>query len=195
METQPVALGEDPGGRPATDAARREGGRVAVWIRTHPIAAFCAWFFPVAWAIALLPLVAPRPFGVELPLEVFLSGATVLGGLLPVMVITRLVDGPAGLDLFLRRLVPVRASIGWYALALLAVPLLALGLAVVAYGPPDVTATTAISALGNGLLVQTAVGLLAVNLWEEATWMGFVQARLQAERGVLLAAVITAVRA
>jgi DNA-binding NarL/FixJ family response regulator len=36
------------------------------------------------------------------------------------------------------------------------------------------------------------LGCLAVNLWEEATWMGFVQARLQARRGVLLAAVLTA---
>ena len=168
-------------------------GPIKTWVRAHPIGAFCVWFFPVAWAIALLPLVVPRPFGVEVPLEVFLSGATVLGGLLPVVVITRMVDGPEGLDAFRRRLLPARASIGWYALALLAAPLLALALAVIVYGPPNVTASTLLSALVNGLLLQGLLGFLAVNLWEEATWMGFVQARLQAQRGVLLAAVVTAV--
>jgi membrane protease YdiL (CAAX protease family) len=168
-------------------------GPIKAWVRAHPIGAFCVWFFPVAWAIALLPLVFPRPFGVEVPLEVFLSGATVLGGLLPVVVITRMVDGPEGLDAFRRRLLPARASIGWYVLALLAAPLLALALAVIVYGPPNVTASTMLSALVNGLLLQAVLGFLAVNLWEEATWMGFVQARLQAQRGVLLAAVVTAV--
>jgi hypothetical protein len=56
------------------------------------------WFFPIAWAIAFIPVVAKRTLGVELPQEVFLSGAALLGGLLPVVVITRMVDGPAGLD-------------------------------------------------------------------------------------------------
>jgi membrane protease YdiL (CAAX protease family) len=168
-------------------------GPIKTWVRAHPIGAFCVWFFPVAWAIALLPLVFPHPFGVEVPLEVILSGATVLGGLLPVVVITRMVDGPEGLDAFRRRLLPARASIGWYVLALLAAPLLALALAVIVYGPPNVTASTMLSALVNGLLLQAVLGFLAVNLWEEATWMGFVQARLQAQRGVLLAAVVTAV--
>jgi uncharacterized protein len=168
-------------------------GPITTWVRAHPIGAFCVWFFPVGWAIALLPLVSPRPFGVEVPLEVFLSGATVLGGLLPVVVIMRMVDGPAGLAAFRRRLLPARASIGWYALVLLAVPLLSLVLAMIIYGPPNVTAATMLSALVNGLLLQAVLGLLAVNLWEEATWMGFVQARLQAQHGVWLAAVVTAV--
>ncbi len=193
MTTQQRALGEDPGDRPATESLRRDPGPVTRWVCAHPIGAFCVWFFPVAWAIALLPLLSPRPFGVELPLELFLSGATLLGGLLPVIAITRMVDGPAGLDALRRRLLPSPASPGWYALALLTVPLLALILAVIVYGPPNVSASTVISAVVNGLLLQTVVGFLAVNLWEEATWMGFVQARLQAQRGVLLAVVVTAV--
>jgi membrane protease YdiL (CAAX protease family) len=166
---------------------------INAWVRAHPIGAFCVWFFPVAWAIALLPLVVPRPIGIEVPLEVFLSGATLLGGLLPVVVITRLVDGPAGLDAFRRRLRPPRASLGWYTLALFPVPLLSVLLAVIIYGPPNVTAATPLSALVNGLFLQTLLGFLAVNLWEEATWMGFVQARLQAQRGIWPAAVVTAV--
>jgi CAAX protease family protein len=162
------------------------------WIRAHPIGAFIVWFFPVAWAIAFIPFVAERAFGIELPQEVFLGGASIVGGALPVVLITRLVDGPAGLAALCRRLLQTRASIGWYALALLAVPLVGLVLATIAYGPPNVTASTLISALVNGLLVQTVLGFIVVNLWEEVAWMGFVQARLQAQRGVMLAAVLTA---
>jgi membrane protease YdiL (CAAX protease family) len=162
------------------------------WVRAHPIVAFCLWFFPVAWTIALLPLVIERPFGVELPLEVFLSAATVIGGLVPVLVITRLIDGPSGLRTFLGRLLVARVPLAWYALALVATPLLSLAIAIVAYGPPNVEPMAALSALVNGLLVQGVLGFLAVNVWEEATWMGFVQARLQSTRGVWTAVVITA---
>ena len=35
------------------------------WIRRHPVAAFLAWFFPVGWAIALIPLIAKNTLGVE----------------------------------------------------------------------------------------------------------------------------------
>src|SRR5439155_21957885 len=50
-----------------------------------------------------------------------------------------------------------------------------------------------VSAFFGGLLVQTAIGFITINLWEEVAWMGFVQARLQARHGVILAAVITSV--
>jgi membrane protease YdiL (CAAX protease family) len=73
------------------------------------------------------------------------------------------------------------------------VPLLSLVLAVIAFGPPNVTLSEMLSALFSGLFAQTVIGFLLVNLWEEMTWMGFVQARLQAQRGVLFAVVITAV--
>jgi len=168
---------------------------IAKWARAHPIIALFVWFFPVAWAIASVPLFVERPFGVEVPQVVFNSAATWVGGVLPVLVITWLVDGPAGLAAFGRRLVllPKRGSVGWYALALLALPLISLMLAVIVFGPPDVTPSTAISALVNGLLLQTVLSLLIVNVWEEVQWTSFVQARLQAQRGVMLAAVIAGV--
>ena len=174
--------------------ARNAGisGTICAWVRAHPIAAYIVWFYPVAWAIALLPLAGARPFGVELPLNVYLAVATWLGGLLPVFVITRLVDGPSGLAALLQRILPWRAAIDWSALTIPAVPLLALALAALAYGPPQVAPSTVVSALVSGLLVQTVILVLFVNLWEEVGWMGFVQARLQPRHGAMLAAVITA---
>ena len=44
----------------------------------------------------------------------------------------------------------------------------------------------------NGLLLQTVIGFITINLWEETAWMGFIQTRLQAQRGVIVAAVLTA---
>ncbi len=166
--------------------------QVATWVRAHPVAAFLGWFFPVGWAIAFIPVVVKQPFGLDLPLEVFLSAATLLGLLLPAVVITRFVDGPAGVQALRRRVFHVRASIGWYALALFAVPITALILAAVLYGMPDVTAGPLMSAVVSGLIVQTLVSFITINLWEETAWMGFVQARLQVRRGAMLAATITA---
>jgi len=166
--------------------------QVATWVRAHPVAAFLAWFFPIGWAIAFIPVVVKQPFGLDLPLEVFLSGATLLGLLLPAVVITRFVDGPAGVQALRRRMFQARASVGWYALTLCAVPITALILAAFLYGLPDTTASTLLSAVVIGLIVQTLVSFITINLWEETAWMGFVQARLQARRGAMLAATITA---
>jgi uncharacterized protein len=165
---------------------------VAGWIRAHPIAAFLAWFLPVGWTFAFTPVVAERLLGLHLPFEVFLIASTWLGLLLPTVVITRLVDGSTGVRALRHGMLRVRASVGWYALALLAVPALATLLAVLMVGPPNATPTTVLSAIGSGLLLQTAVTFATTQLWEETAWMGFVQVRLQARHGAMLAAVITA---
>src|SRR5712692_7156648 len=159
--------------------------RLATWVRAHPVAAFLAWFFPVGWGLVFIPVVAKQPFGLDLQLEVFLSAATLLGLLLPAVVITRLVDGPTGVHALRRRMFRLRASIGWYALVVCAVPITALILAAIFYGLPDVTAPTLVAAVGSGLIMQTLVSFITINLWEETAWTGFVQARLQARHGVM----------
>lgn len=172
-----------------TGAAHPGSRRLVAWVRAHPVGAFLAWFFPVGWAIVFVPVLARQALSIELPLEPFLIASTWLALLLPPIVLTRLIDGPTGLDALRRRLLPTRASIGWCALALLAVPLIAMALAIIVYGPPPVTPSVLVSALVNGLLLQTAFGFIAVNLWEETAWMGFVQPRLQVCHG---ATVVTA---
>ena len=126
---------------------------------------------------------AERLLGLHLPFEVFLIASTWLGLLLPTVVITRLVDGSTGVRALRHGMLRVRASVGWYALALLAVPALATLLAVLMVGPPNATPTTVLSAIGSGLLLQTAITFATTQLWEETAWMGFVQVRLQARCG------------
>lgn len=162
-------------------------------VRRHPIAAFLAWFFPVGWAIAFIPFVARRSQGIELPMEWFIVASTLLGLLPPVLVITRLIDGPQGLAALRKRITRVGVSAGWYAVGLLVVPALSVALAILTFGLPDISASGWLMAILAGFILQTVVGCASTNLWEEVAWMGFVQARLQSRHNVIVAAVITSV--
>ena len=166
---------------------------ITPWVRQHPIAAFLMWFFPVGWAIAFIPQIARSTMNIELSMEAFIILSTWCGLLLPVIVIINIVDGTQGLRVLRQQLTRIRVNIGWYALGLLVVPGVSLALAIITFGPPDVSPATWLAAVTTGLLLQMAVGFATTNLWEEAAWMGFVQSRLQTRYGVMLAAVITAV--
>ena len=166
---------------------------ITPWVRQHPIAAFLMWFFPVGWAIAFIPQIARSTMNIELSMEAFIILSTWCGLLLPVIVIINIVDGTQGLRVLRQQLTRIRVNIGWYALGLLVVPGVSLALAIVTFGPPDVSPAAWLAAVTTGLLLQMAVGFATTNLWEEAAWMGFVQVRLQTRYGVIAAAVITAV--
>jgi len=176
---------------PQSQTPRDRG--VVGFVRRRPLTAFLAWFFTVGQALVLTPVIA-REHGVELNLQVFVISSTLIGLLLPALVITRLVDGPEGLRALLRRSVAAWVSLRWYVLALVAVPVLATALAVAFFGTPtvDLTVSSLVSALVFGLLVQTVVALVPNNWAEEVAWMGFFQARLQERTGPMRASAITA---
>jgi membrane protease YdiL (CAAX protease family) len=157
--------------------------RPAGWVRRHPLSAFFAWFFTVGQAFAFAPLV----FDTGLPPQFFIIGSSLVGLLLPALVLTRIVDGPAALRRLLRRFVDWRVSLGWYAVALLAVPAVAVGLGVLFLGVPEDMPATLVAVF----LVQLTLTLVPNNWAEEGVWSGFVQARLQNRHGPVLAAVIT----
>jgi membrane protease YdiL (CAAX protease family) len=196
MATRHEAHHEAAAGMSGNTAAGRDGGSLTRWVRRHPVGAYLAWYFPVVWAISFIPTIVARDMlQLDVPawvLQLFINAATLLGIFLPAVVITRVVDGPAGMRVLLGRAFKVRASVGWYAVALLAHSVSTVLVAVLLYGRPEATAATLLAALASGFLLQTAVGLVANNLWEEVGVMGFLQARLQARHGALLGAVITA---
>lgn len=157
-------------------------------IRRHPITAFLVWFFTVGQALAFAPLYLDT----AVPDQVFIIASTLIGLLLPAVVLTRIVDGPEGLHALWHRTVKVRAPLRLYVVGVLLTPLLAIVLAVAFLGAPDVPASTVLSALGSAFLLSLVVTLLVNNLWEEVAWMGFVQARLQQRHSAMRAALITA---
>ena len=176
-----------------TPTARREpaprADGVVGFIAAHPLGAFLAWFFTVGQAFAFTPVIA-RGAGVELPGQLFVVGCTLVGLLLPALVITGIVEGPDGLRALWARAVRVRIPLRWYALALIGVPIATVAVTVALFGTPALTASTVASAVGYGLVLQFFVVLLSNNWWEELAWMGFVQARLQERHGPARAAVI-----
>ncbi len=85
-------------------------------ITRHPVGSFLAWAFPVSQAIAFQPVLAREWYHVDLPTAPFVVGANLVGLLLPALVITRIVDGPAGLRTLWHRAVRVRVPLRWYGL-------------------------------------------------------------------------------
>ena len=173
---------------PPASVQRRDGRRngLAGFIGRHPLTAFFAWFFTVGQAFAFTPVV----FDTGVP-QVFIIGSTLVGLLLPALVITRIADGPEGLRELWRRAVDVRVSLGWYAFALLVVPLVTFGIVLALDGAPTgMSASTLGSVLLGNLLLPFLLTWLPNNWWEEVAWMGFVQARLQHRHGPWLAALI-----
>jgi uncharacterized protein len=155
------------------------------FIGRHPIAAFFAWFFTVGQVLAFTPVLVGDALG---PPQLFICASTLVGLLLPALVITRVVDGPGAVRVLLAWAVALRAGLGWYLLALLGVPLVTTAITVLVAGPPN---QFPIDALLPHLLLPLALTLLPNNLWEEVAWTGFVQARLQDRRGPLVAALLT----
>ena len=158
-------------------------------IRRRPLTAFLTWFFTVGIALSFIPVVTD---GGGLPPQLYVVASTLVGLLLPSLVITRIVDGPEGLRAFWARAVQFRAALAWYAVAVVAVPLVALAIAVPLLGAPDDLSP---GLLGAALLTAAAPAMLLTwlpnNWWEEVAWTGFVQARLQDRRGPIVAALLT----
>ncbi len=174
------------------DAQPSTGSWLIRLLRRHPLGAFFLWFYTVGQALAWTPVLAAAT-GRTWPMQPFVVASTLIGLLLPALVITRLVDGPAGLRTLWSQAVRIRIGLGWYVAAFLVVPLPSLAIGVLLAGaPPDGSVAFLVAALGGAFLVPLAVTFLVNNWWEEVAWMGFVQARLQERRGPALAALLVA---
>jgi membrane protease YdiL (CAAX protease family) len=180
---------------PTTDARRpiptRAGGlrgRVA----RRPLTAFLVLVAAVGWPLMSVPALTAHGVlpGGPLPQEPFALGTTLLVMLPAALWVTAVADGRPAVRALLRRAVQWRFGLGWWAAALLALPVLTLAVGVAAgqgLQTGDLLATLASGALSVG----TAV--LLVHLWEETVWAGFFQGRLEQRHGFLPAATLTAV--
>ena len=171
--------------RPGPDAPHRSWSSV---LSRHPLSAMLLWFFTVGQAVAFLPVVV-HPGGQQLPTQPFVIASTLVGLLLPCLVITRVTQGPEGLRKLWLRVTAAPPRLWWFLFALGLVPLVALMVAAAFFGAP--APSHGLGALVWVFLLPTTFGLLTYNLWEEVAWTGFVQTRLQARHGALRAAVLT----
>jgi membrane protease YdiL (CAAX protease family) len=154
-------------------------------VRRRPVTAFLIAAFGIGWSLLAVPLVA------SLPTDLFLLALVFVALLAPALLVTRAAGGPGAVRRFLSRALVWRFGVGRWALILLGMPALTVGLA---------AATGTLSAPDDGWAVVVArylfttliFGALILNIWEEAAWGGFAQSRLMARHGLLVGSLLTA---
>jgi uncharacterized protein len=127
----------------------------------------------------------------DLPVEPFLLAMT-FGPLLGGAVLTARRSGPEGLRQLLSGALRWRIDWRYWALAVLALPIITVTVAAATgtlAAPTDGWLTTAT----NYLVTTILIGTLVLNLWEEAAWQGLVQRHLTGRFGLGKGALITAV--
>jgi uncharacterized protein len=151
----------------------------------HPVASYLISAYAIFWACWMPVLLLGAP-------PRLLSALGAIAGLaLPAFLVTAATDGRAGVRDLLRRTVRWRVGVGWYLLAMLAIPLGALLLAPLVLGhAPLQGLLRSWPQLFTGFVPQLLLALVTVQIFEELGWAGFVQHRLQARHGALKASVL-----
>jgi uncharacterized protein len=154
------------------------------FVAHRPLTSYFVFTFVISWSAAFT-IVAPRLLHAE-PIPKF-SGilmfpAMLLGPVASGVLMTRLLDGPAGIRKLFSSIVRMRVGIGWYSVlllppaAVLAVLLTLKTLVSPAFAP-------------NHFLLGVVFGIPAGCL-EEIGWTGFAFPRMQARLGTLQAGVL-----
>jgi membrane protease YdiL (CAAX protease family) len=171
---------------------------IKTFIKRHSVATYFVLTFALSWGGILLviggPGAIPSPSEQAMSLLpvailVMLVGPSVAG-----ILMTGLVHGKAGFRELLARLLKWQVGARWYAVALLATPLLvtatlfALSLLSPEYLPGILTTGDKASLLLTGIAVGLAVGFL-----EEIGWTGFAIPELRRRYGILTTGLIVGV--
>ena len=161
------------------------GGRASL-ARRRPLTAFLLLVFGIGGPALVVPAVAGLPF------EPFLLVLVYVGLLGSSLLVSRWADGPGAARRLLSRALLWRLGLGRWAVILLGMPLLTLGLAA-GTGTLQTSERGWPAAAVWYLVDVLVVGVLVLNLWEETAWGGFAQSRLMARHGLLVGSLATAV--
>jgi len=159
-------------------------------VARHPVAAFLIMAYTITSAFALPPIrtrldILPP----ELPLWDVL--ATIFGVGLPAFLVVAAAEGRTGVRDLARRCLRWRVGVRWYFVALLGIPIAALLCASVIFGQALLNALVEKwPLLFTLVLPRFLIRVVLFQFFEEAGWMGFLQARLQDRYGPLKAVVL-----
>ena len=163
--------------------------KISVFKR-HPVPIYFALTFIISWGGILLviggPGNIPRPteqFDSLLPLAIL---AILAGPSLSGMLLTFLFNGGQGLREIKSRLIRWRVGIGWYAVALLAAPLLMMTIYLILslLSPEFLPGILAAENKFSHLLMGLVTGLMA-GFFEELGWTGFAIPKLRQRYSIL----------
>jgi membrane protease YdiL (CAAX protease family) len=164
------------------------------FIKRHPVIAYYFLTFAVSWGAIFTALgsngipATKEQFNIVLPVAIF---AMLIGPSVAAILLTGIMDGKAGFRDLRARLLKRQVSGRWYAVALLAAPLL-IGTSLFVFSmispgfPPSVFVTRDRVTL---LLMGVTSGVI-VGICEELGWSGFALPRLRQRYSVLTTGVI-----
>jgi membrane protease YdiL (CAAX protease family) len=158
----------------------------AVTPRRRPaVTSYLVLAFGIGWSLLAVPLLT------RLPVEPFLLGLVYVALLGSALVVSRWVDGRGAVRRLLSRAVAWRFGPGRWLVVVLAVPATTVLLAAVS-GTLQDSGRSWLASAGFYLFDIVVFGALVLNLAEETAWGGFMQSRLMARHGLLVASLLTA---
>ena len=177
--------------------------RLAPWspapaCRARPLTSFLVLGLGLGYAFALLWGLAyygAIPGGgladaLHIAPDELVGGATILSLFPAALIVTWAADGSSGVRTLFRRAFQWRVSPAWWLIVLLGLPVLTVGLALLFGDDLRSVDTTSLIISQLGFLI---INFIVVNLWEETTWTGFFQTRLEQRHNWLVASVLTAI--
>jgi membrane protease YdiL (CAAX protease family) len=167
------------------------------FIIRHPVPAFLGLVYAISWLLFLPSLLSQNGIGVlpiEIPAPPFVLLSVIFGITLPTYIVTRVTEGKEGVRQLRRRYTHWRVGIGWYLLALFALPIADLVTASLWLGTSPLEAfTDRWQLLFTVFLKDALVNAIVINLLEEGGWTGFLLPRLQERWGALRSSALVVV--
>jgi uncharacterized protein len=154
-------------------------------VQRHPLLSFTVPVIATTWVVQLGFLVAGLPLFPALVIELVILVTTA-------STVTRRLTGRPGFRQLFAGALRWRFGVGWYALVLLAMPVLTLAVAAVT-GTLDVASNELVGATVAYFFLAVVYGAILGNIWEELAWTGFLQSRLMDRHGLVVGSMITAV--
>ena len=151
----------------------------------HPLSAFHITIISLSWVLLtalFLMHLPPEPGIIVLTLFCFI-GTTSL--------ITYWQKGRTGVKKLFSETFKFRVHLGFYVLALLALPALTVFVSLI-LGSFSISQQDWPSVLFK-YVVSTFSGFFIINIWEETAWTGFVQSRLMSRNGVLKGSLLSSI--
>ena len=173
-------------------------GRLRRFAARRPLTSFLVLGLGLGYAFALLWGLAyygAIPGGgladaLHIAPDELVGGATILSLFPAALIVTWAADGSSGVRTLFRRAFHWRVSPAWWLIVLLGLPVLTVGLALLFGDDLRSVDTTSLIISQLGFLI---INFIVVNLWEETTWTGFFQTRLEQRHNWLVASVLTAI--
>ena len=167
-------------------------------VRKHPVLTYFVLTFTISWGGVLLVIGgAAGMTGMKAqdnPLFPLALLAMVAGPSVSGLLLTGLIDGKQGLRTLGSRLLKWRLATRWYAVALLAAPLVATAITLTfSRFSSEFLPGVFVADDGTAILMLGLVVGLTAGLFEEVGWTGFAIPRLQARHGVLATGLIVGV--